>query len=269
MSEPLMIQSLNLASNYLSRLNKEGYKIIDLNMIELFELEDKKYQPSNIVIERNQKIYSLRSDWTRSLLKYQNEYHLKDRTFGYFGPVLRDFETSYQAGAELYEASEGQIKDSILLHLDFIQNQDKGDIRTIIVNDEKLIDLYINKYDLTPSIKQVVFDKDISALEELLGTGHPLYQLMVTPVSKQLNLVKEEFAGEDHKSLEFLIDLKEKVSQFNADFILDLSFRSPQSYYNGFFIQAFLKENAPILTGGEYNHNSFGLAINLSNGGLL
>ena len=52
-------------------------------------------------------------------------------------------------------------------------------------------------------------------------------------------------------------------------FILDLSFRSPQSYYNGFYFQVFLNHDYPLLSGGEYNSNAFGIAVNLSNGGLL
>lgn len=267
MSNPLSIKRLNLAHDYLNKLEEAGYEIIDLNMIELFQIEDKKYQPSNIVIERNQKIYTIRSDWTRSLLKYQDMYHLNNKKFGYFGPVLRDFETIYQAGTELYEVSKQEIKKSILLHLEFIQNRSKNNIRTIIVNDEKLIDLYIDKYELDPSTKQILFDKNISALKEKLGSDHSLYQLMITPVSEQFNLVKEEF--EEEEILRFIMELKEASNQFGADFILDLSFRSPQNYYNGFYFQAFLNKNAPVLSGGEYNYDSFGIAVNLSNGGLL
>lgn len=267
MAKPLSIKRLKLAHDYLSKLDEAGYKIIDLNMIELFQLEDKKYNPSNIVIERDQKIYAIRSDWTRSLLKYQDMYHLNNKSFGYFGPVLRDFETFYQAGTELYEVDKVEIKESILLHLEFIQNRSKDNIRTVIVNDEKLIDLYIDKYKLDSSIKTILFDKDISALEEKVGSDHPLYQLMITPVSKQFTLVKEEF--EDDEIFPFIMELKEASNRFGAAFILDLSFRSPQEYYNGFYFQVFLNENAPILSGGEYNHHSFGIAINLSNGGLL
>lgn len=267
MTIPLTIKRLNLAHDYLQNLNKEGYKIIDLNMIEPFESEDKKYQPSNIVIDKNQALYAIRSDWTRSLLNYQNRYRLDHKEFGYFGPVLRDFETLYQAGIELYEVDNQRIKDSILFHLEFVKNKSTKNIRTIIVNDEKLIDLYIEKYSLEPSIKQTIFDKDISTLKETLGVAHPLYQAMTTTVSQQFDLVKKEFKEE--KSLQFIIDLKEAVLKFEATFILDLSFRSPQGYYNGFYFQSFLNENIPVLSGGVYNHNSFGIGVNLTNGGLL
>jgi len=256
-----------LAYDYLNQLDEEGYKIIDLNMIEPFNIEDKEYHPSNIVIERNQKMYAVRSDWTRSLLNYQNRYPLVEKRFGYFGPVIRNFNTIYQAGIELYDVNERDVIESILLHITFIQNKSEKNIRTFIINDEKLLDLFIDKYDLDSSIKQIVFEKDISAIKDRLGDNHPLYELMVTTVSQQFELVKQIFG--ENKHFQFIHSLQRAVKHFDLDFILDLSFTSPQSYYNGLYFQAFLKENSPVLSGGEYDPNAFGIAVNLSDGGLL
>ena len=73
----------------------------------------------------------------------------------------------------------------------------------------------------------------------------------------------------DTKAMQAIAHLKEEITEENTKFILDLSFRSPQNYYNGLYFQAFLNSNSPILSGGEYNSNAFGIALNLADGGLL
>jgi len=267
MEKPFVIKRLKLAYDYLNQLSEEGYKIIDLNMIEPFNIEDKEYHPSNIVIERNQKMYAIRSDWTRSLLNYQNRTPRPQKRFGYFGPIIRNFNTIYQAGVELYDVNENDVIESILLHISFIQNKNRKNIRTFIINDEKLLDSFIDKYDLDSSIKQIVFEKDISAIKDKLGDKHPLYELMRTPVSQQFELINQILGNNKH--FQFIHSLQKAVEDFDLDFILDLSFTSPQSYYNGLYFQAFLEENSSVLSGGEYDHNAFGIAVNLSDGGLL
>ncbi len=143
----------------------------------------------------------------------------------------------------------------------------ESEFTILVVNNDELLDKYIAEYQLDLSIKQLVVDKNLSALREQLGNEHPLYRLMAAPVSQQFGMVDDLFG----KSQEMLMihRLKEKMSQSDTRFILDLSFRSPQSYYNGFYFQAFLTQNTPILSGGQYADGAFGIGINLSKGGLV
>ena len=90
---------------------------------------------------------------------------------------------------------------------------------------------------------------------------------MKVPVSQQFDLVDKLFG--DYQEMRMIHQLKDKMKQRSIHFVLDLSFRSPQSYYNGFYFQAFLSENTPILSGGQYAEGAFGIGINLSKGGLL
>ena len=90
---------------------------------------------------------------------------------------------------------------------------------------------------------------------------------MAAPVSQQFGLVDDLFG--ESQEMQMIHRLKEKMSQSDTRFILDLSFRSPQSYYNGFYFQAFLAQNTPILSGGQYADGAFGIGINLSKGGLV
>lgn len=261
------LNRMQFVNNYLNLLDQEGYYIMDLNMVEAFFVEDKKYHPSNIVFERNYQLQSIRSDWTRSILNYRSLYHLPSNKLAYYGPVIRQNQTINQAGIEIYQAGTDEIIDSIMMHFNFIEEASQQKAQTLIVNDEKLIDLYLDKYKLDYSIKELIYDKDISSLEELLGSHHSLYQLLILPVSQQFASVSEEF--EDKGIVKAISQLKETIQDSQVKFILDLSFRSPQRYYNGFYFQLFLNENLPALSGGQYDQDAFGIAINLSKGGLI
>lgn len=267
MKNELIMNRLKLAQDYTQLLDREGYQLIDMNMVEPFQIEDKRHHTSTIIFEKNEQLFSIRSDWTRSLLNYNENYYLSHRFFGYFGPVVRNYKTFYQAGVELYGPTEAEVLKSIDMHLSFIEEQNGRTFRSIIVNDDKLLDLYIEKYGLDDDIRKLVYEKNLSELKKDLGDTHPLYVLMAAKVSDQMNLVNEAFG--DTNIMKFLNHLNEYLDKYNMKFILDLSFRSPQSYYNGFYFQVFLNHDYPLLSGGEYNSSAFGIAVNLSNGGLL
>lgn len=262
-----LIQRLQLVEKYLQRMTQEEFEILDLNMLESFYLADKAYHPSQIVIERNYELQAIRSDWTRSIYNYKQQFHLNNDKYAYFGPVIRSHQTIYQAGIEMYHQSPAEIIRVIEMHLQFIQEFSQKTIQTVIVNHEAIIDLYLEKYQLAASLKELLYDKNISALKEQLGSNHPLYQLMIIPVSQQINQIQQTFP--DHPTVTLIEELKNKVQKETPHFILDLSFRSPQAYYNGFYIQAFLDQNSPALSGGQYATSAFGMALNLSKGGII
>lgn len=182
--ENVVLRRTEFVSRYLKRLTKQSIELIDLNMIEPFYSEDKIYQPSNIVFERNHEMKAIRSDWTRSILNYKRLYNLANNKFGYFGPVIRNNQTVYQAGLEMFDATESEIIASLTDHLDFIKSESNGSAHLIIVNDVELIDLYLKKYDLDPELKEYIFDKNFSSLAESVGKEHPLYKVMTVPVSQ-------------------------------------------------------------------------------------
>lgn len=262
-----VLRRLNFASAYLKKMYKNDYDILDLNMIEPFYVEDKIYHPTSIAFERNNAMMSIRSDWTRSILNYKERYHVDAKKLAYFGPVIRDNQTIIQAGAEMYDVQEQDIIDSIALHLKFIDGQTDQPLTTLIMNDEALLDLYFDKYQLDSSIRPLIYDKNISSLRDFLGKDHSLYQLLTQPVSRQFASIQAEFP--DEEPVRFFNQLIDELADLEMKTIVDLSFRSPQTYYNGFYFQIFLTENSPILSGGQYNNSAFGIGINLSNGGIV
>lgn len=267
MDNQTILKQIQLVSRYMELLTAEGYQLIDLNMVEPFQIETKNFHPDSIVFERNQQLFALRSDWTRSILNYNQSFQLSQQKFAYFGPVLREFQTQYQAGVELFKPTLEDMLASVELHLEFVRTVSESDFSVLVVNDDDLLDRYIDYYQLDSSVKQLVIDKDLSSLREQLGESHPLYQLMKLPVSQQFEKLKQLFG--DSPEMQLIHKLKEKMTASGTRFVLDLSFRSPQSYYNGFYFQAFLSENTPILSGGQYAEGAFGIGINLSKGGLL
>lgn len=267
MENTLIINRLKLAQDYTELLDREGYHLVDMNMVEPFYIEDKEHHPSTIIFERNEQLMSIRSDWTRSLLNYNENFYLSQRLFGYFGPVVRGYETFYQAGVELYGPGEEEVLKSIDMHLSFFKNKTADTYRAVVVNNDKLIDLYMEKYGLDASIKELIYEKNISEIRKVLGGHHPLTVLMTAKVSDQIDIINDEF--QESAELDFINHLRSHLADYNMKFILDLSFRSPQSYYNGFYFQVFLNHDYPLLSGGEYNSSAFGIAVNLSNGGLL
>lgn len=270
MSNQELLNRISLGYQYTKLMADQGYRLIDLNMIEPFRIEDKKFQPSSIVFERDERMYSIRSDWTRSLLNFNEAYFLADRLFCYYGPVIRNYRSFYQAGVELYRPSTDEIVNSIKLHLDFIQEQAEQKnlvLRSLVTNNDYLIDLYIEKYDLDNEIRYLIYDKNLSEIKEKLGITHPLYIILSTRVSQQFNLIQQEFS--DDTRMKLINQIKNIAEQHQVKFMLDLSFRSPQSYYNGLYFQVFLNYDIPLLSGGEYNEGAFGIAINLEDGGLV
>lgn len=267
MSNQLILRRLSLGLNYLKMLDKDQYSLVDMNMIEPFSLEDKNHHPTNIVFERNSQMLAIRSDWTRTLLNYNNAFASEERKYGYFGPVIREHETFYQAGVEIFKASEDDIIDSLMMHLNFIKEFAEQDITTIVISNDQLIDMFIAKYELDETIKPLIYDKAVSDIKKMVGEDHPLYKILTAKVSEQFNLVNEIFEGSN--IMKFINHFKDVTAKNHTKFILDLSFRSPQSYYNGFYFQAFSNHDFPVLSGGEYNSNAFGIGLNLSDGGLL
>ena len=263
----IVLKRTEFVSRYLRRLTQKNIELLDLNMIEPFYSEDKTRHPSSIVFERNNEMQAIRSDWTRSLLNYKKRYNLTENKFGYFGPVIRNNKPTYQEGLEIFNASEADVIESLTDHLDFIENESNGRAHLIIINDVGLIDLVLEKYQLGPELKNDIFDKNFSNLAERVGAHHPLYKLMTVPVSQQYALVKEELKDTDQ--MQFLEKVEEAVKRFDLKFILDLSFRSPQTYYDGIYCQVFLDKNIPVLSGGQYEDSAFGLAINLTDGGIF
>lgn len=267
MANTAILKRITLAMEYMQRIEESGYKLIDLNMIEPFQMENKNIHPDSIVFERNKQLFALRSDWTRSILNYNNTFQLSQQKFGYFGPVIRQHKTQYQAGVELYQPTLEEMVESIALHFDFIEEISDQTFAIIVVNNDILLDMYIKKYQLTDEIREYVIDKNLSALREALGQDHPFYELMILPVSQQFDRVNELFG--DSEPMQIIHRLKETVDAKETRFMLDLSFRSPQAYYNGFYFQAFLGGNSPVLSGGQYAEGAFGIGINLSTGGLI
>lgn len=267
MDNQTILNQIQLVARYMQRLANEGYQLIDLNMVEPFQLETKSIHPDSIVFERNQQLFALRSDWTRSILNYKQSYQLSQQKFAYFGPVLRKFQTHYQAGVELFRPNLEEMLASIDLHLEFVTTVSESEFTVLVVNDDELLDRFIEHYQLSANIKQLIVDKDLSTLKEQLGEAHPLYHLMRAPVSQQYDRVNQLF--KECQEMRMIHQLKDSMQARGTKFVLDLSFRSPQSYYNGFYFQAFLGENTPILSGGQYAEGAFGIGINLSKGGLL
>ena len=277
-----ILKRFELGGQYMKLMQANGYSLIDLNLIEPFRQEDKDYQPSSLVFERDQRMYAVRSDWTRSLLNYSDTYFLEDRCFCYFGPVVRGTDSFYQAGVELYWPTDQDLLSSIRLHLDFIKarledtrgtrsnfegNPDQGQkLHAFIVNQDRLIDLYIQKYNLDEKVRPLIYAKNLSQLRELLGPDQPLYKALSCRISDQYDLVQEEFA--DSPEMEQIRQLKDLAEGEEIKFMLDLSFRSPQAYYNALYFQVFLNYHTPLLSGGQYNEHAFGIAFNLE-GGLL
>ncbi|MGB4609883.1 MAG: ATP phosphoribosyltransferase regulatory subunit [Saccharofermentanales bacterium] len=270
MSNQELLNRISLGYQYTKLMADQGYKLIDLNMIEPFRIEDKKFQPSSIVFERDERMYAIRSDWTRSLLNFNEAYFLADRRFCYYGPVIRNYRSFYQAGVELYQPGTDEIVSSIKLHLDFIQEQAEQQnrvLRSLVANNDYLIDLYLEKYSLDNEIRFLIYDKNLSELKEKLGVTHPLCKILSTRVSQQFDLIQQEFS--DNISMKLINKIKKIAEQHQIKFVLDLSFRSPQGYYNGLYFQVFLNFDKPLLSGGEYNESAFGIALNLEDGGLV
>ncbi|MEY8371487.1 ATP phosphoribosyltransferase regulatory subunit [Aerococcaceae bacterium 50-4] len=268
MATSYVLQRITLAKDYLEMVTNAGFQLIDLNMVEPFDGNGKEEYPSNIVFEKDGHLYAIRSDWTRSILNYMQAYDLKQDNFAYYGPMIRDHQSTYQAGVELVAPSPDQMANTIELHLNFVEQMSQVAFNMIVVNNEEILDKYMAKFAFGPEIKGYVIEKNLSALGNAIGKDHYFYQLMAKPVSAQFDLIKKDFGDTEEMAVIHL--LKNTLAKRDTKMVVDLSFRSPQKYYNGFYFQAFLQGNSkPIFSGGQYANGCFGIGLNLSKGGFL
>ena len=79
----LILKRLDLGQKYLEQLDTAGYTLVDMNMIEPFSIDDKYHHPTSVVFERNNTMYAIRSDWTRTLMNFNSNYYSDDIRFGY------------------------------------------------------------------------------------------------------------------------------------------------------------------------------------------
>src|SRR5690625_2665687 len=211
MENTLIIKRLQLAQDYTELLDREGYPHFDMNIMKPFYSEAKENHTYTIIFERYEQLMSIRSDWTRSLLNYNENFHLSHRMFGYFGPVVRGYETFYQAGVELYGPEEAEILKSIDMHLSFFKNKTPDNFRAVVVNNDKLLDLYVEKYSLDISIKDLIYEKNISEIRKNLGEDHPLTILMTAKVSDQIDIINNEF--QNSEELDFINHLRHHLAE--------------------------------------------------------
>src|SRR5699024_228491 len=140
-----ILKRMTLGTEYLKRLDKSGYTLVDMNMIEPFSLDDKNHHPTSIVFERDSTIYAIRSDWTRTLLNFNNNYLSVDRQVGYVGRVVREETSVDQAGAEIYQANEADMIESIISHMNFVHQNANKRINAFVINNDQLIDLFVDQ----------------------------------------------------------------------------------------------------------------------------
>ncbi|VDG76699.1 ATP phosphoribosyltransferase regulatory subunit [Actinobaculum suis] len=249
-----------LMAAYAARLEGEGYELMNLNLVEPYHEEDKLYHPSTVVYAQSGRLYSLRSDWTWSLIKYRQRYRMRSSRVGYVGPVVRGTGSYNQAGVELYAPAPEDIYPCLRWHVDFLKEWTGQNLDLVVVNDESLLNLYLESSGLGKETAALVYEKNLSRLAASLGWDHPLTRVLKGKVSEQFAQIRADFP--ESPALAWLEKLRDALRVDTERVVLDLSFRPPQKYYNGFFFQVIGPQAEVLMSGGSYR-DGFGIGISL------
>src|SRR5699024_12492514 len=91
------------------------------------------------------------------------------------------------------KAAEKDIIEALLMHMNYVEECAETQIKTLVINNDQLIDLFIEKYKLPDSVRQLIYTKNISGLRQQLGKDHDLYKIMSAKGSDQFKMVSEIF----------------------------------------------------------------------------
>ncbi|MCG3412555.1 ATP phosphoribosyltransferase regulatory subunit [Staphylococcus massiliensis] len=269
-----MSEMITLKQNeirFLERFQQEGFKLVDMNLIETLEWtrlshDDLKQMDERSLWQDRNQVYALRNDFTDQCMRYYARYTREATKIAYSGPIVRHHQVETQLGIERYDPNEQDIFHCLETFLSYIHHDLSDYVSHIIIGHYKLFGLLLEEKDQKNVIYQLIEQRNISELKAKLGIAHPVVQLLLKPTTSQLDYLATLF-DPDH---EIIQSLKEFETWFKAqgieDVHLDITPMAPRSYYTGVFMHCHLeKAQDRQLSGGYYKGalEGFGLGLTL------
>lgn len=264
-----LLQQKELELNFFQYFDSLGYSIISSPIVEAFNYHELTTDDLSLMKERsvwhyNQKMYSMRYDFTDAIRKYMHQYNINPEKVCYVGPVIRKQNTLTQYGIESFQTTHPSFVFNDFNH--FINLHFKP-IQMVVVGSYRLLDDLLTTNQLI-SLKSEIKYKNVSKLSNALGKDHPIVKLFTLPPIEQTDYLIEEFSA-----LEEVQRMNEWIQIFRAQGIkniyIDITQTPKFSYYHSLFFN-FYQHNAdlPIATGGLYmnKEEAIGFALNPDNG---
>lgn len=252
---------------FLKHFEATNFELVDFSFIESLKWPTLTQDDLHQMTERsfwqhNHQIFALRNDFTDQLLRYYSQYPADYDKVAYSGPIIRDNIVNTQLGIEHYNPTVTQMQHDFSVFYDFIKTTLDDDIDFIILGHYQLIDLLLEQQYQDYTTLKYIQERNISALSQLLGTAHPIIQLLTTNTTEQLNLLTQLYTP-DHTTIQALTRWEQYFKSLDINNIhLDITPQPPRSYYKGAFMSCTLQRNKEQqLTGGYYKGTLEGFGL--------
>ncbi len=266
-----LIQHKTLELDFLNYAMSLGYSLIDFELIEHYAWNElTPDQLKNLAMNYNwingQEVNTLRSDWTSTIVAYQQKYKLKSEKIAYCGPVFSKEGAKDQLGMEIFTGDIAAQQKLLTQTIGFIEEKMESPVSIVVVSHNKLLKKILTERQLAdPRLRGFIEARDSGGLSAILGAAHPLIRMMDYPLHEQVGYLGEHYP-ELSKHIEELNSWIGLLKGLNIPYVYaDILALPSQSYYRGIFFKGYHEElKSPIIGGGQYTAagKAFGVGIN-------
>lgn len=265
-----LLHQKKLEWEFLHHAMEHGYTLVDFEIVERapwrnLSPDQLHALTADYTWTSGDDLFSLRSDWTHTLVQYRSKYELEAEQLAYSGPVFAQRIPKYQFGLEIFSGEVGRQQQLLRDAAAFVSAKAGAPINIAVLSHNKLLKHMVGEDELDmPAIRRLIGSRNRDGLAARLGKDHPLIAIMAEAPHDQIKVIKERMpeVGDYVTELEaWITELKGLgIPHVYAD-VLALP---AQSYYRGIFLKTYYSEELqPILSGGQYtaSDKAFGVAI--------
>lgn len=266
-----LIQHKMLELDFLQYAMSLGYSLIDFELIEHYEWNDlSPDQLRSLAYSYNwingANVNSLRSDWTNTIVQYQQKYKLKAEKIAYCGPVFTRDGSRDQLGMEIFSGDIAAQQLLLTQGIQFIEKKMDSPITIAVLSHNKLLKKILTERQLAdPVLRGFLEERNPDGLAGILGKGHALIEMMGYPLHQQISYLDEHFP-ELHRHIDELNSWYQVLQNCGIPHVYaDVLALPNQSYYRGVFFRGYHEAlKTPIIAGGQYTGpgKAFGVGIN-------
>lgn len=255
---------------FLHYAREHHYTLVDFEIVERSAWRDLSPDQlhaltANYTWTSGEDLYTLRSDWTHTLVQYRMRYALEAERLAYSGPVFNLQAAKNQFGLEIFSGDVEKQHQLLRDATEFIKTKTDTPLSIAVLSHNQLLKHIIGEEQLNdPNIRRLIESRNRDALADKMGPDHVLVDIMAEAPHDQMQAIKEKMP----EVSDYVSELEDWVRELKvlgiAHVYADALAIPTQSYYRGIFLRAYYRnELQPILAGGQYTarEKAFGVAI--------
>lgn len=265
-----LLHQKKLEWEFLHHAMEHGYTLVDFEIVERTRWRNLSPDQLHALTgdytwTSGDDLFSLRSDWTHTLVQYRSKYELEAEQLAYSGPVFAQRIPRYQFGLEIFSGDVGRQQQLLRDAAAFVTAKAGEPISIAVLSHNKLLKHIVGEEELeVPVIRRLIGSRNRDGLAARLGQDHPLIAIMAEAPHDQIRVIKEKMP----EVRAYVSELEDWVTQLKdldiPHVYADVLALPAQSYYRGIFLKTYYADELqPILSGGQYtaSDKAFGVAI--------